>query len=95
MTTARKSSKPKQSPPGPRNSVAGRKAAAPDASAGGKVLPPRDTVDVPRQPAKPDAGAPDEAAKNSRPPRDNKDESNWADGSKPMPHAKNTRSHLL
>lgn len=60
-----------------------------------KVLPPRDAVDVPRQPPKPTADTPDVAAKESRPARDNQDDSNWADGSKPRPHAKNTRSHLL
>ncbi|MCD0504880.1 hypothetical protein [Bordetella petrii] len=60
-----------------------------------KVLPPRHAVDVPRQPPKPTADTPDEAAKDSRPARDSRDDSNWADGSKPRPHAKNTRSHLL
>ncbi|GAB1579225.1 MULTISPECIES: hypothetical protein [Bordetella] len=66
-----------------------------DAPEGGKILPPRDPVDVPRQPPRPDASTPDEAAKDSRPVRDNRDDSNWADGSKPRPHAKNTRTHLL
>ncbi|CAM4107125.1 hypothetical protein [Bordetella tumulicola] len=72
-----------------------RKTVRPESSADGKILPPRDVVDVPRQPAVPDARTPNEAAKDSRPVRDNQDESNWADGAKPKPHAKNARSHLL
>lgn len=72
-----------------------RKTARPQPAVQGKVLPPRDTVDVPRQPPRPTTDTPDEAAKDSRPVRDNRDDSNWADGSKPRPHAKNTRSHLL
>ena len=65
-----------------------------DAPEDGKLLPPRDAVDVPRQPPKPGADTPDEAAKQSQPARDNHDDSNWADGSKPRPHAKNARTHL-
>ncbi|MBO1113778.1 hypothetical protein [Bordetella petrii] len=87
---------PKSAPPPAAGSPGGRrKTDRPDAAAKGKMLPPRDTVEVPRQPPKPIAGTPDEAAKDSRPARDNQDESNWADGSRPRPHAKNARSHLL
>ena len=71
---------------------AGREADAPGT---GKLLPPRGPVDVPRQPPRRGAGSPDEAAADSRPARDNRDESNWADGSKPQPHAKNARTHLF
>lgn len=86
MTTTRKPARP---------AAARQTAHRADVPEGGKILPPRDPVDVPRQPRKPDAGTPDEAAKDSRPVRDNRDDSNWADGSKPRPHAKNTRTHLL
>lgn len=91
------SRKPAQvaSPVSSGRSGTSRKTARPQASADGKVLPPRDVVDVPRQPAVPDARTPNVAAKDSRPVRDNQDESNWADSSKPKPHAKNARSHLL
>ncbi|MBV7486113.1 hypothetical protein KW845_24305 [Bordetella sp. BOR01] len=91
----RKSAKKSPSRPSAANSAAQRKAVRPETAVDGKMLPPRDTVDVPRQPAKPAAGTPDEAGKDSRPARDNQDESNWTDGSKPRPHAKNARSHLL
>jgi len=95
--------KPRKSSPdaapsrAPRQPEAARRRAdhRADDPEGGKLLPPRDPVDVPRQPPKPGAGTPDEAAQDSRPARDNRDDSNWADGSKPRPHAKNTRSHLF
>ncbi|MBO9353800.1 hypothetical protein GG851_07315 [Bordetella petrii] len=84
----------KPAPAHPKD-AAPRKTARADAQEGGKLLPPRDTVDVPRQPPKPGKNTPNEAAQDSRPPRDDQNESNWADGSKPRPHAKNARSHLL
>lgn len=60
-----------------------------------KILPPSGPVDVPKQPVKPDASTPDEAARDKREVVDNKTESNWADGSAPQPRAKNARSHLF
>ncbi|CAB3816328.1 hypothetical protein SB816_26185 [Achromobacter sp. SIMBA_011] len=74
----------------------GRKAAAtPAEHDGAKVLPPRGPVDVPRQPAKPTASTPDEAARDGRRVADDKTESNWADNAKPQPRAKNARSSIL
>lgn len=60
-----------------------------------KILPPRGPVDVPKQPVKPDALTPDEAARDKRAVVDNQTESNWADGDAPQPRAKNARSHLF
>ncbi|CAB3685842.1 hypothetical protein [Achromobacter piechaudii] len=60
-----------------------------------KILPPRGPVDVPKQPVKPDASTPDEAARDKRAVVDNQTESNWADGDAPQPRAKNARSHLF
>jgi len=60
-----------------------------------KILPPRGPVDVPKQPDKPDASTPDEAARDKREVVDNRTESNWADGSAPQPRAKNARSSIL
>ncbi|AZS79703.1 MULTISPECIES: hypothetical protein [Achromobacter] len=60
-----------------------------------KILPPRGPVDVPKQPVKPDASTPNEAARDKRIVVDNQTESNWADGDAPQPRAKNARSHLL
>ncbi|MGV2865926.1 hypothetical protein [Achromobacter sp. AGC39] len=70
-----------------------RKADAPQDTA--KILPPRGPVDVPKQPVKPDASTPDEAARDKRAVVDNQTESNWADGDAPQPRAKNARSHLF
>lgn len=60
-----------------------------------KILPPRGPVDVPKQPVKPDASTPDEAARDKRAVVDNQTESNWADGAAPQPRAKNARSSLF
>lgn len=60
-----------------------------------KILPPRGPVDVPKQPVKPDASTPDEAARDQRAVVDNQTESNWADGVAPQPRAKNARSSLF
>ncbi|MBB1593040.1 hypothetical protein [Achromobacter sp. UMC46] len=60
-----------------------------------KILPPRGPVDVPKQPVKPDASTPDEAARDQRAVVDNQTESNWADGAAPQPRAKNARSSIL
>lgn len=60
-----------------------------------KILPPSGPVDVPKQPVKPDASTPDEAARDKREVVDNQTESNWADGSAPQPRAKNARSSLF
>jgi len=59
-----------------------------------KVLPPDSPVDVPRQPP-PVPKAADEANAQSRPPVDEQTESNWADGTRPQPRAKNARSSLF
>lgn len=64
-------------------------------AAAGKVLPPKGPVQVPTQPSKPDRHTPDEAAQTSDPPRDTRDDSSWADGSKPRPNAKHVRTHLF
>lgn len=61
----------------------------------GKVLPPKGPVQVPTQPSKPGKHTPDEAAQASDPPRDTRDDSSWADGSKPRPNAKHVRTHLF
>lgn len=63
--------------------------------AGGKLLPPSAPVDVPRQPPKPTAATPDEAARDGRRVADDGTESNWADNAKPQPRAKNARSSIL
>ncbi len=60
-----------------------------------KVLPPLAPVDVPRQPAKPTASTPDEAARDTRRQVEDETESNWADGAAPQPRAKNARSSIL
>ncbi|WZB75671.1 hypothetical protein WJ972_05535 [Achromobacter insuavis] len=73
----------------------GRKAATPATQDGAKVLPPRGPVDVPRQPAKPTASTPDEAARDGRRVADDQTESNWADNAEPQPRAKNARSSIL
>lgn len=65
------------------------------AAASGKVLPPQSPVDVPRQPARPDASTPDEAARDGRRVADDQTESNWADNAQPQPRAKNARSSIL
>lgn len=61
----------------------------------GKLLPPQGPVDVPRLPAKPTAGTPDEAARDGRRVADDQTESNWADSAEPQPRAKNARSSIL
>ncbi|CAB3627167.1 hypothetical protein [Achromobacter pestifer] len=70
-------------------------AARPDAVDNAKILPPGGPVDVPKQPVKPDASTPDEAAGDKRAVVDNQTESNWADGAAPQPRAKNARSSLF
>lgn len=59
-----------------------------------KVLPPDSPVDVPRRPP-PAPKTADEASAQSRPPVDAQTESNWADGTRPQPRAKNARSSLF
>jgi hypothetical protein len=73
---------------------AGRSAQA-GAQDNAKILPPSGPVDVPKQPVKPDASTPDEAARDKRAVVDNQTESNWADGAAPQPRAKNARSSLF
>ncbi|WP_241053149.1 hypothetical protein [Achromobacter xylosoxidans] len=72
-----------------------RSGAAAAASGKGKVLPPQSPVDVPRQPPRPDAATPDEAARDGRRVADDQTESNWADNAQPQPRAKNARSSIL
>lgn len=78
---------------GPKPAAPAR--AARQAQDNAKILPPRGPVDVPRQPDKPDASTPDEAARDKRAVVDNQTESNWADGAAPQPRAKNARSSIL
>ncbi|ARP97324.1 hypothetical protein CAL15_06815 [Bordetella genomosp. 13] len=61
----------------------------------GKVLPPGSPVDVPNQPRPAGKNDPDEAAAQGNQKADTDTESNWADGSKPQPRAKNARTHLF
>lgn len=61
----------------------------------GKVLPPQSPVDVPNQPRPAGKNDPDEAAAQGNQKADTDTESNWADGSKPQPRAKNARTHLF
>ncbi|MEI2414823.1 hypothetical protein V8Z80_01425 [Orrella sp. JC864] len=61
----------------------------------GKVLPPSSPVQVPRMPAPPTEGTPDEAAQYGKPRADTGHDSNWADNVKPKPDAKNARSSLF
>ncbi|WP_241121253.1 hypothetical protein, partial [Achromobacter xylosoxidans] len=62
--TSSKTSTPSSSPGKPRAERQARSGAA--AVASGKVLPPQAPVDVPRQPPRPDAATPDEAARDGR-----------------------------
>ena len=89
--TSSKTSTPSSSPGKPR----AERQARSDAAASGKVLPPQSPVDVPRQPPRPDAATPDEAARDSRRVADDQTESNWADNAQPQPRAKNARSSIL
>ncbi|AVC42997.1 hypothetical protein [Achromobacter ruhlandii] len=79
----------------PDSKPAHSSATASERPEGGKLLPPRAPVDVPRQPPKPTAATPDEAARDGRRVADDGTESNWADNAKPQPRAKNARSSIL
>lgn len=95
--TSSKTSTPSSSPgkrSADRQARSGAAAAA-AAAASGKVLPPQSPVDVPRQPPRPDAATPDEAARDGRRVADDQTESNWADNAQPQPRARNARSSIL
>ena len=84
-----------RSPSTPAASGRADRSAQADTQDNAKILPPHGPVDVPKQPVKPDASTPDEAARDKRAVVDNQTESNWADGAAPQPRAKNARSSLF
>lgn len=93
--TSSKTSTPSSSPGKRSADRQARSGAAAAAAASGKVLPPQSPVDVPRQPPRPDAATPDEAARDGRRVADDQTESNWADNAQPQPRARNARSSIL
>jgi hypothetical protein len=58
----------------------------------GKVYPPDSTVDVPNRPPRPKPGADDEAASQVQPTEEDRDDSSWADNTRPAPNKRGVRN---